>query len=383
MFDSENLAVNKNRIFITPQDYSLKTLKANLNLDSVAFRHSLRISFAVLLSFVFGYLTNPAYTNWIIVTAIVILRPTYGLTKSRAFSRMWGTIFGGIAMMALILISQNRTLIGISSGISVILGFSYIQKNYKAASAYITFSILGLYVLNHFEPFELVYNRVGYTVAGVAISIFSVYFLWPVWEKVNIKTEVAQAITSNRKYLQAVNKIYAEKSSINTEYRLIRKEAFLKNGNLTSSFQRMQDEPKSKRNLSNNIYALVLLNQTLLSAVASYSSYIQAHTTTMPSKEFDSIMNQILKNLQIASENLHENTTLSNEISDNQINEWFKILEQKNTELNEERNKELESGILTLNVEMRAKLQEAKIILEQLRWFYNLSVNMKSMATVL
>lgn len=59
----------------------------------------------------------------------------------------------------------------------------------------------------------------------------------------------------------------------------------------------MQEEPKSKKDQANNIYAVVLLNHTFLSAVASFSAYIQGHTTTQVSEEFETVSEYIRQNL--------------------------------------------------------------------------------------
>jgi 5-carboxymethyl-2-hydroxymuconate isomerase len=63
--------------------------------------------------------------------------------------------------------------------------------------------------------------------------------------------------------------------------------------------------------------------------------------------------------------------------------EAFEILEKKYAELNQKRNLEIESGIMTMSTEMRSKLQEAKVIIEQLKWLKNLSENVLGAVEVL
>lgn len=159
--------------------------------------------------------------------------------------------------------------------VALLVGFSYIQKNYFLASAGLTISILLLYVLNEKGTVDVILFRGLYTLIGVLISLFAMYFIWPIWEKENIKDAIRKAILANLEYLKAVNVVYKTKELLDTQYRLVRKEAFLKNGNLNGAFQRLKDEPKSKKDSLSNIYAIVLLNHNFLSAVASYSAYIQ------------------------------------------------------------------------------------------------------------
>jgi uncharacterized membrane protein YccC len=383
LVEVEGFSQMKDLRFITTQDYSWRTLRSNLNIKSAIFRHSMRLSVAIMLSFWVGSISNPAFTNWIIVTCLVILRPNYGLTKSRALSRMLGTLFGGILILALVYFTQNRLIIGSLASVSLLLGFSFIQRNYRVASAYITFSILALYILNHQEPFDIVLSRSVYTIFGVLISWFSIYFLWPVWEKGNIKDEILQALESNRLYFMAVNEVYKTKKNIGTEYRLIRKKAFINNGNLNAAFQRMQEEPKSKKDQANNIYAVVLLNHTFLSAVASFSAYIQGHTTTQVSEEFEIVSGFIETNLQLTIQKIEGKQVALGVHTVEKVQEAIWKLDKKYADLNAQRNEELALGKFIMSNEMRNKLQEGKVILEQIKWLKNISESMMEAVAIL
>ena len=374
------LVPRRNSQFITTQNYSWNTIKINLNTESVIFRHSIRLTTAFLLSFLIGQLLDVDYANWIIVTTMVILRPNYGLTKSRAKSRMAGTILGMVFTLALVYFFKNSLIYGTTAALSLLIGFSFINKNYKIASAGITISILLLYVLNENDSIEIILNRGLYTFVGVLISLFAMYFIWPVWEKENIKDAIKKALIANLNYLKAVNNLYRTKQAADTAYRLIRKDAFIKNGNLNGAFQRLQEEPKSKKSQVSNIYAAVLLNHSFLSGIAAYSAYIQSHKTTNTSESFEAIMEYICVNLQNAIAILKGKNTAKNP---DKCFEAFEILEKKYAELNQKRNLEIESGIMTMSTEMRSKLQEAKVIIEQLKWLKNLSENVLGAVEVL
>ncbi|MCP9768589.1 hypothetical protein EGI22_11750 [Lacihabitans sp. LS3-19] len=380
LLNQNSIVPQRNSAFITTNNYSWNTIKNNLNTDSVIFRHAVRLTVAFLLSYFIGQALNPAYSNWIIVTTMVILRPNYGLTKSRAKSRMIGTVLGMIFTLALVYFSGNHLLYGWVAVVALLVGFSNIQKNYLLASAGLTISILLLYVLNEKGTIDVILFRGLYTLIGVLISLFAMYFVWPIWEKENIKDAVKNAISANLAYLESVNVVYKTKEPLDTQYRLVRKEAFLKNGNLNGAFQRLKDEPKSKKDSLSNIYAIVLLNHNFLSAVASYSAYIQGHKTTKPSVEFEIVMENVYHNLNMAIGVFEEKDIAEME---GKTRKAFDVLDKKYAELNIQRNKEIDSGVSIMSDEMRSKLQEGKVILEQLRWFINLSENILGACGVL
>jgi uncharacterized membrane protein YccC len=381
LLEENQILPKKNIAFITKSNFSFHTYRVNFNSDSVIFRHSARLTFAFLMSFFIGQWLNPDYANWIMVTTMVILRPNYGLTKSRAKNRMMGTGLG--MLFAFLVVSQisNRQVMGVLAGLSLLFGFAHIQKNYRNASAGITASLLLLYVLNENDSVEVILNRGLFTGIGVLVSLFVMYFVWPVWEKESIHIGIKNAVEANLCYLQAVNEKYRTKQPLDTAYRLVRKEAFLKNGYLNGAFQRMQEEPKSKKHKLHTYYAMVLLNHSLLSAIASYSAYIQGHVTTQASVYFENIMAYILAVLEATVTQL--DATKEKVMIPDLTHTDFAELERKYIALNILRNQELEVGSVSLSTEMRSKLQEGRTMIEHLKWLKNLAENGKLTAETL
>jgi uncharacterized membrane protein YccC len=48
------------------------------------FRHSLRLTIAIVFAYLLGFIFDIQNTYWILLTVIVIMRPSYGLTKERS-----------------------------------------------------------------------------------------------------------------------------------------------------------------------------------------------------------------------------------------------------------------------------------------------------------
>lgn len=362
--------------FLAGQSYSIKTILDNLHRQSTTFRFSMRLLAALILSVLVGIYTNPIYTNWIVVTVIVIMRPSYGLTKNRALNRLGGTIMGVGLLFLINFLNVDVFWIGIFAGLSIVLGFSFINRNYALASAFITFSILSLFLLNKFDVSDLIKNRLLFSAYAVLIVIMVNYLVFPVWEKHNFSNYLKRVLKANLQYFNSVNSIYTQKSKIELSYRLIRKKAFTENGNLAAAFERIKNEPKSRQNEANNFYALVLLNHTFLSSTATFSTFIQHHLTTETSDAFDEIKAYIKENIEIAI-SIIEQKKYKEKINDSDIDDAFRVLEKKYLQLNQQRDKELLDGIRTMNPLMRAKLLEGKIVIEQLKAFRQVSENIK------
>ncbi|HCO82348.1 MAG TPA: hypothetical protein DIT95_02290, partial [Arenibacter sp.] len=81
--------------FIVAQDYDPKLLLSNFSFRSAIFKHSLRLSVTVMIGYALGSFFDFQNPYWILLTIIVIMRPSYGLTKSRTKDRIIGTLIGG------------------------------------------------------------------------------------------------------------------------------------------------------------------------------------------------------------------------------------------------------------------------------------------------
>lgn len=373
---SEKFVIAKASPFKSPNEYNLNTLKFNLSFNSSIFRHALRLAIAVIVGLLIGRLLDSHQTHWILLTIMVILRPNFGLTKARAMNRVIGTILGGAVALVMVVITKNTIVYGISAVIAMLVGFTYIQKNYRLASAGITLSIILLYVFNVQDPYDTIITRLSYTLIGVVIAYIAMYTLWPIWEKTNIKSALISAIKSNSDYLKIASSYYHTKNAPDTDYKLIRKENLLMNGNLNAAFQRMSEEPKSKQNMVSNYYAAVLLNNTFMSAVASFSAFIQHHKTSEASESFDSVITGIENLLINAQSNLGGSKNIT-DVNKEQILEALDIIHNKYQKIILERTHEIASGMKEISVEMRTKLQEGKMILDHLKWLLNISENLE------
>ncbi len=377
---SDQIVPHRDAKFVTMQDYSLKILLSNLNLQSSIFRHSVRLCVAIAVCFLLQDLISSDNTSWIIATTIVVLRPNYGLTLSRSLDRIIGTILGGIMTLGIAYFVDYKPFLIAIAFVCCVLGFSHFGKKYLQASIYITITIMLLFIVFIDNPFDLVAERVFYTFIGSILATLATYFILPVWEKEGLNEAIGKAIGSNREYLKAVNAIYESKEPINVDFKLVRKEAFVSNGNLYEAFQRYKDDPKSKRNLMSNSYAIVLLSHSTLKAIAAYSTYIQNHQTTHVSGDFRLVMDYIDAKLGAAQDTLDKGETAD---SLPNPSEAIERLDRYYYGLTQLRNKEIESGIAQMSYESSVKLQEGKLIVDHIKAIKNLADNTYDMCKLI
>ena len=340
--------------FLTPQYYQLSTLTRNLSFSSTIFRHSLRLTITLMLGFVIGIFLPFQNVYWILLTIIVILRPTYGLTKERSFQRIIGTIIGGLIAFGILYVIKDNLIISILSIICMVLGFTFTQINYKVSATFVTMYVVFIYGILTPNISDLVQYRILDTVVGAILAFLANHFLWPSWEFLNIPNHLEKSIKSNQDYLKEISTFYNKKGTISTSYRLARKNAFIEIGNLMASFQRMSQEPKSKQKQLPQVYKLAVLNHSLLSSLASLGTYIQSHKTTSASEAFNRVVATVYKNLD------HAIAILKEKDLDFKNNTPKEELAMHFTALKSISEKELKEGSLIDEEAFQLKMQEAQ-----------------------
>ena len=360
--------------YLTPQDYDLKKLKANFNLKSPIFRHSLRLTLTMFIGFIVGNVIEMQQSYWILLTIVVIMRPSYGLTKQRTLQRVIGTLIGAAVGVAIVLLTQNPIIYAVIAALSLIIGFSLVKQNYRNAAAYITLYVIFMYAIIHPNILNVIQFRVFDTLIGSALAFVGNYFFWPAWESKNIKEFFSSSIDGFSEFLKQIDTLYHQKGEASTEFGLARKEVFLQIGNLNAAYQRVVQEPKSKQENSVIIYELMTIFNTYLSALSSLGMYIRTNKTGKVPKQFEIYVKHILSNLEKVKAVLNNNE-LNSCLESEDLVSATKNYEDYFHDLSIERDKEIEKGVPISN-EMRIQLHETQLVFEQVRWLLSLSENL-------
>lgn len=358
--------------FLTLQEYRLNVLTQNFSFKSKVFRHSLRFAIAILFAYCIGYFFEIQNTYWILLTIVVIMRPSYGLTKDRSKDRVIGTLIGAAVAIGIVLVTQNEIVYGILAVVGLVLAFSLLQRNYKSAAAFVTISIIFVYSFINPDAFEVIQYRVLDTIIGSIIAVIANYIILPTWEADNLKDILLKALETNKNYLLATQKFYADSENEKLSYNVARKEAFLAIANLNAAFQRLTQDPKSKQKKFQVIYKIVTLNHTMISAVASIGNFIKNHKTTPASKEFNNLVHSISQTLEDSYTSV-AGTNSSNISSSDQDDPSPEKLLHKYQELSDTRDKNLQDGNTELDQETLHHLQEAFLIANHMKWLQSLS----------
>ena len=357
--------------FLTPQDYDFKKLIENFSFSSPIFKHSLRLAIISMIGFGIGEVFSMQNPYWIVLTIAVIMRPSFGLTKTRTIHRVIGTLIGAALAIGVIFLTQNPIVYAVIGITAMPLAFSLVQLNYRNAAVFITLHVVFVYAL--FEPniLAVIQFRIFDTLIGASLAFSATYLLWPSWEFQNIHEYFVKAMQSNQLFLKEIALFYHQKGRVSTNYKVKRKEAFLNIADLNSAFQRLNQDPKSKQVELSTIYEITVFNNTFLSSLTSLGTYFRNNKTSKASVEFDVYIENICANLKVAIGILEETEKEVNTTKIT-IEEAEATYDSNFSKLSDKRDSEIAQGEEHSPI-TGAQLKEALLVAEQLKWLYKLS----------
>ena len=284
--------------FVTHQDYALHIFTDNLSWTSAAFKHALRVSLVCLVGFIFAKtISQGHHSYWILLTIIVILKPGFSLSKQRNYQRLIGTVCGGIIGIGLLLLLHNKD---VEFGLLVffMLGcYSFLRLNYVVSVLFMTPYILLLF--SFLGVNNIVQERITDTIIGSVIAFIASYLIFPSWEYEIIQQNLRDMICSNMNYMLKIADSLSGRQVDITEYKLARKDVFVKAGNLSAAFERMTSEPKSKQKNIKEIHKFVVLNHILTSYIATVAAELMGKAVHKSKPE---IIRSIKKSLAILND---------------------------------------------------------------------------------
>ncbi|HEY8930617.1 MAG TPA: FUSC family membrane protein [Mucilaginibacter sp.] len=263
--------------FVTKQDYAPHVYFDNFSLNSTAFKHALRVSLVCLVGFVIAkFIAIGHHSYWVLLTIIVILKPGFSLSKQRNYQRLIGTITGGVIGIAILLFIKN---VDIQFGLLIILmigTYSFVRLNYVVSVIFTTPYVLILF--KFLGVGMVVQERIIDTAIGSTIALIASYLIFPSWEFEQIKVNLSGVLQANVCYLAKIADSILGKEVTSNEYKLTRKDVYVKSANLSAAFERMTSEPKSKQRKIKEIHKFVVLNHILSSYIATIASSLTSRS---------------------------------------------------------------------------------------------------------
>ena len=223
---------------------SLAILRANLSLQSAAFRHALRLAACVGIGDWLARNLGWERSYWMPMTVAIILKPDFTATFARGVLRLAGTAVGLLFATALFHILPLTPAIEVVllAGVAFILR-CYGPANYGIFVTAISALVVLLFALTGVAPADVVASRSASTIVGGLLAI-AVYAVWPTWERSQVQETFAQLLDAYREYFRAVREGYVHPEDVWPNVLDARRlAARVARTNVEASVERLRAEP--------------------------------------------------------------------------------------------------------------------------------------------
>lgn len=202
--DQTRISYDYYKSFISSQ-ISFTTIKKNLTKNSPIFMYSIRMSVLLTIAGFIGFmLPQYRYASWIILTIILVARPSYIITKKRNFQRIIGSITGLITSIIILYFVKDIPTLLIIAAITLYLFYLFNKPNYLICVIFITVTIIIALNIQEGNIFNLLGSRFVFTLLGSLFAILGCLII-PINHLKTVENLSQNLIDNYRKYLVKIN----------------------------------------------------------------------------------------------------------------------------------------------------------------------------------
>lgn len=257
-------------LFVSRPRIDWNLLQHNLNLQSPIFRYALRISLAMVAALLLVQaLPYKAHAYWIMLTIVIIMKPSYSMTRDRRRQRMLGTVLGCIVAAVVLQVVQGTLPLLLVLYLSLMVSSTFVQLRYVYTATAATLTVL---VLLHLTTSQggpgLVMERLMDTALGVLIATVFAY-VFPNWERQALPGLLQRLFDGARRYLRESHALLLGDVTQDEAYRLSRKQFLNEIAGVNAALLRMLDEPHVRQRGISEINRLLVRTYLMTSHVAA------------------------------------------------------------------------------------------------------------------
>jgi len=204
----------------------LDLLRANLSLNSVMFRHALRLAAVVAIDVLLIHFIRISHGYWLAMTSIIVLQPYTGETVRRSGERVAGTVAG--AIVAALFAASIQGEAGILAVVSI--GATFAVALYTVDYAWYCFFLtptIVLMTLPHLRDWHFAAVRMGMTGLGALVAVLAMLLLWPERESLQLPSLLARGAAADAAYLRAMLAYWQATTNATPTQRLLAERSLL------------------------------------------------------------------------------------------------------------------------------------------------------------
>ncbi len=253
LYNQDNLVESKKfKNFVAPKS-NLKTILNNLTFKSTIFSYAVRMSVLLILGGLIGFLLPEfRYASWILLTIILVARPSYINTQRRNYQRIIGSLIGIAISLALLLVIKNVFLLISIATLCLYLFLLFNKPNYLVCVIFITITILIGQHIHEGQVQDILGSRFVFTLLGSILAVLGCLAI-PINHYRSIEQSTASLIQHFKSYLTKIQESYDTQNLNYYDLRLLRKFTQSSMAQCYDSLEQFAKEPLKGKNYKSDI----------------------------------------------------------------------------------------------------------------------------------
>ncbi|MFD9301846.1 FUSC family protein [Streptomyces sp. NPDC060048] len=188
----------------------LAAVRAELRSESPILRHALRVTAVACAGYLIGHALPLGHAYWAPMTSVMVMRPDFTQTYSRAVARFGGTLVGVAVATAVVQLAQpGMYLSGLLAVISAGLMYTLMHTGYAVSMVFVSAYVVFLLGMGGVRWDQTVPDRVALTLVGGILAMVA-YAVYPAWETPRLRSRLADWMAAGGRYAAAVLGQYAD-----------------------------------------------------------------------------------------------------------------------------------------------------------------------------
>ena len=266
---------------------TIATLRANLNVESAAFRHVVRLAVSIAAGDALAMNLGLSRSYWIAMTIALVLKPDFGSTFSRGVLRLGGTLGGVVFATGLFHALPQSLWVQIATIAALMFVLRWIGgANYGIFAVAVTALVVYLLALKGtVTPGDAMRARAINTMIGGAIALIA-YAAWPTWERHQVADAMAQMLDKFRAYFHELDGSYRRNDPYAAALDRARVAGRLARTNLEASIERAMGEPGISAERVSLLKAMLASSHRLAYALLALEAGIAGSSWAPPRDAF-------------------------------------------------------------------------------------------------
>ncbi|PZT72557.1 MULTISPECIES: FUSC family protein [unclassified Streptomyces] len=188
----------------------VRAMRREAHHGSPILRHAVRIAVVAAVGYLVGRLLPLGHGYWVPMAAVMVMRPEFSQTYSRAVARFGGTLVGVFLASAIVQAAHPGTgPLAVLAVICALLMYLLMRTGYAVSQACVGAYVVFLLGMAGDDLSQTVFERVLLTLAGGLLAMIS-YAVYPAWETPRLRTRLGDWLKADGRYAAAVVEQYGD-----------------------------------------------------------------------------------------------------------------------------------------------------------------------------